>query len=297
MSIIYKLIDDREKSDIQKNRRISLSRPLLSFGEPEGLLVDFFRDINRLVEKNQDILKIEPTPELLCKLKEWWHIYFDSFPECIKVSYDDYSILSDLRILMCVYFQTYCGYFTYANLDCAETRTHFIRSNGNFIEKYSKTAYIEIDTNQNKFDNIYWEYIPSKISSDFVFSPSAPDREWHNNIFSALHLHDVIYLDNNLSASDIFTQFNHIEKRSSSCWFKFTKGNLSSQQEKRLIFYLPSFTINSSRLACESIFPNMDCNTLEEALFYYAVSTLKYAEDNFPKYVYLNVQDFEIFNL
>ena len=72
MSIIYRLIDEAEKADIQKNNRISLSRPLLKYGEPEGLIVEFFRDINKLIEKTQDVLKIEPTEELLCKIKEWY---------------------------------------------------------------------------------------------------------------------------------------------------------------------------------------------------------------------------------
>ncbi len=33
---------------------------------------------------------------------------------------------------------------------------------------------------------------------------------------------------------------------------------------------------------------------LSESLFYYAVSTLKYAKGNFPEWVYLKVRDFEI---
>ena len=41
----------------------------------------------------------------------------------------------------------------------------------------------------------------------------------------------------------------------------------------------------------------MNCETLEEVLFYYAVSTLQYAKDNFPQYVYLKVQDFKIFDI
>ena len=45
MKYIYKLIDDKEKADIEKTKSISLSRPLLEFGLPEGLIIDFFRDI------------------------------------------------------------------------------------------------------------------------------------------------------------------------------------------------------------------------------------------------------------
>lgn len=297
MSIIYRLIDEAEKADIQKNNRISLSRPLLKYGEPEGLIVEFFRDINKLIEKTQDVLKIEPTEELLCKIKEWYMMYFNSFPEEIKKSYSDYDILSDLRILMCVYFQTYCGYFTHAKLDSPETRNKYFHSNKKFIEKFNKKAYIRIDIKSNKLDNVAWEYTPSKSQTDFVFTPSSFEREWHNNILSTLHLHDVIYLNNKLSASQIFSKFNFFEKRNSSCWFKFTKEYLNSQQEKRLIFYLPSYKINCSRVACDNIFSNMNCETLEEVLFYYAVSTLQYAKDNFPQYVYLKVQDFKIFDI
>ena len=70
MSTIYRLVDENEKNDIQKNHRLSLSRPLLKYGEPEGLLLDFFRDINNLIQvQSKDILEIKPTNILLKKIK------------------------------------------------------------------------------------------------------------------------------------------------------------------------------------------------------------------------------------
>lgn len=144
LSSIYRLIDEKEKLDILKNHRLSLSRPLLKYGEPEGLLVDFFRDINRLMENSNNILEIKPTEGLLHKIKQWHNFYYESFPDNIKLIYDDpHNILSDLRILMCVYFQTYCGYFTYANLDCKETKNQYFSLNKKFITKTKKKRHMQ----------------------------------------------------------------------------------------------------------------------------------------------------------
>lgn len=298
MSSIYRLVDEKEKFDIQKNNRLALSRPLFKYGEPEGLLMDFFRDINKLINDCKDILEIEPTEALLNKIKKWYTFYYDSFPDNIKPIYDDsYNLLSDLRILMCGYFQTYCGYFTYANLDCKETRNQYFTSNCKFISKTKKTAYLKIDIEANKLDSIYWEYSPAKGREDFVFFPSCTEREFKNNILAFLHLHDIQYLSNNFSALQIFQNYNCEEKRNSSSWFKFTKKYLESQMEKRLIFYLPSFKTNSLRVACDNIFTNIEYVSLEESLFYYAVSTLKYAKENFPEWVYLKAKNFEIIDI
>lgn len=298
LSSIYRLIDEKEKLDIQKNYRLSLSRPLLKYGEPEGLLVDFFRDINKLMETSNNILEIKPTENLLYKIKQWYTFYYESFSYDIKPIYDDsYNILSDLRILMCVYFQTYCGYFTYANLDCKETKNQYFSLNKKFITKTKKTAYVKIDIENNELDNIHWEYTPTKGQTDLTFSPSSIEREGKNNILASLHLHDIQYLANDFSALEVFKKFNCEEKRNSSCWFKFSKEYLASQQEKRLILYLPSHKINSSRNACDNIFINTDCTSLEERLFYYAVSTLKYAKDNFPEYVHLKIKNPEIIDI
>ena len=297
MSTIYRLVDENEKNDIQKNHRLSLSRPLLKYGEPEGLLLDFFRDINNLIQvQSMDILEIKPTNILLNKIKQWYTFYYDSFPNEIKFIYDDpYNLLSDLRILMCGYFKTYCGYFTHVNLDSEELRSDYFSSNQKFICKTKKTAYVKINIEANELNNIYWECSHINDQADFIFNPSSYQRKFKNNILASLHLHDIQYLNNNLTALQIFKKFNFEEKRSSSCWFKFTKQYLNSQQEKRLIFYLPSHKINTSILACDNIFSNVKCSSLEESLFYYALSTMLYARNNFPEYVYLKINNFQIF--
>ena len=156
MGTVFKLIDDIEKNDIQKNKRMSLSRPLLSFGEPEGLVVDFFRDINRLVEDTQDIFSVKPTDELLCKIREWYMMYYGSLPDNHQASYTAFDVKSDLQILMCIYFQTYCGYFTNADLFCDKSRKHYFESNSDFIKKYNKTAILKIEIEENEFDCIPW---------------------------------------------------------------------------------------------------------------------------------------------
>lgn len=299
MSNIYRLVNEKEKIDIQKNGRLSLSRPLLKYGEPEGLLLDFFRDINKLIQvQSKDILEIKPTENLLNKIKQWYIFYYESFPNEIKLIYNDpYNLLSDLRILMCAYFKTYCGYFTHVNLDSEKIRSNYFSSNEKFISKTKKTAYVKIDVESNELNNIYWECSPASDQADFIFNPSSYQRKFKNNILASLHLHDIQYLDNNFSALQIFQKFNLEEKRDSSCWFKFTKKYLNSQQEKRLIFYLPSHKINSSILAYNNTFSNTGYTSLEESLFYYALSTMLYAKNNFPEYVYLKINNFEIFDI
>lgn len=248
-------------------------------------------------DQTDNILSIQPNEPLLQKLKDWHMFYADSLPEDIRKNYSEQDILSDLHILMGVYFQTYCGYFTYADLDTERSRADYLIANKQFIEKTKKTACLRIDIEDNQLDHIHWECTPASSSVDFVFTPSSPKRQWKNNILAALHLHNVIYENNRLSALEIFKHFNYIEKRKSSAWFKFTKEYLKPQQEKRLIFYLPDYKVNSSHIACTDIFPNSTYHSLEEALFYSAVSTLKYAKDNFPEYVYLKIQHFDFFTL
>ena len=128
---------------------------------------------------------------MLLKIKEWHTVYFDSLPEEKKASYDQYSVLSDLRILMCTYFQTYCGYFTYADFDCPKTRNHYFYSNKDFIEKYNKKAYIKINIQQNELDNIYWEHIPSMVDAKPLFPSKSRLAESKNALY---HTKDMLHL-------------------------------------------------------------------------------------------------------
>ena len=74
---------------------------------------------------------------------------------------------------------------------------------------------------------------------------------------------------------------------------KYSKKYLETQKESRLIFYLPSHQINSSRVVCNNLF-SMCYDTIEEALFYYSVSVAKESLENFPKYVFLKTNDYKI---
>ena len=113
MDCLFKLIDDNEKNDIEKTRTISLSRPLLEFGLPEGLIIDFFREIYSILKPLKEYNLISPSPEILDRITEWYKTYLDTFlevyktqlsvfllflPDCDDISERLFSPYSDLRV-------------------------------------------------------------------------------------------------------------------------------------------------------------------------------------------------------
>jgi len=125
----------------------------------------------------------------------------------------------------------------------------------------------------------------------FVFYQNNNAKLFDKNIVASLHKHNIEYLDNSTALKELFLIYN--KTRSSATWFKYSKKYLDQQKESRIIFHLPSYKINSSRVACDNLFSKC-YNSLAEALFYYSISVAKDSLDNFPQYVFLRISDYKI---
>ena len=293
MKYIYKLIDDKEKADIEKTKSISLSRPLLEFGLPEGLIIDFFRDIYSELKSAKNLDLINPSKEILDRITEWYETYLDTFNEVYNTQLSEYEALTELKIFICIYFQTYCGYFTYESLNDEQILSEYLQNNRDFIRKSNKKWIIQIPVVSNGIDRVPWEYrLETDEKNDrFVFYQNNNAKLFDKNIVASLHKHNIEYLDNSTALKELFLIYN--KTRSSATWFKYSKKYLDQQKESGIIFHLPSYKINSSRVACDNLFSKC-YNSLAEALFYYSISVAKDSLDNFPQYVFLRISDYKI---
>ncbi len=293
MDYLFKLIDDNEKNDIEKTKTISLSRPLLEFGLPEGLIIDFFRSIHSLLKPLKNYEMITPSQEILNRITEWYTTYLDTFNEVYKIKLSESEVLTELKIFICIYFQTYCGYYTYEHLNDKQILSDYLHNNKAFIRKSNKKWILQIPVAANCIDRIPWEYRleTDKKTDRYIFNSNDNAKLFDNNIVASLHAHNVEYLDNRTALRELFLIYN--KTRSSATWFKYSKEYLEPQKESRLIFHLPSYKINSSRVACDSLFSKR-YNSLAEALFYYSVSVAKDSMDNFPRFVFLRINDYMI---
>ena len=295
--IIYKLISEDVKKDIVQYNSISLSRPLLKFGPPEGTVLEFFRDIAKLVEECDNYLNVLPTNDILAKLKKWYEGYYFSLNDD---SYEMCDVYTDLQIIMTVYFQTYCGYFTCQNLFDEKILEKYISDNYDFVKKFNKKYIlkVDIDINEQSVEAAEWElkktgkeYKPPK----YTFFESENPKPFNNNIIAYINAHRVEYMPDNYSFCDLFEIFNSFGKRRMSAFFKYLDGDYSSQQEMRIITYIPSSCYNSMITACNNLFHSQVDEPLEIKLFKYAVSVYIYAKNNFPDFIYLDVKKrFEI---
>lgn len=212
MDCIFKLIDDREKTDIEKTNAISLSRPLLEFGLPEGLIIDFFRSIYSILKPLKDYKLISPTKEVLSRIAEWYKTYMDTFNEVYNTQLSVYEVFSELKIFICIYFQTYCGYFTYEKLIDEQILNDYLKSNRDFIRKSHKKWIIQLPVASNGFDRVSWEYrmVKDKKSDRLVFFHNNNAKLFDNNIVASLHKHNVEYLDNRTALRDLFLIFKRL---------------------------------------------------------------------------------------
>lgn len=172
MEYLFKLVDDKEKNDIEKTKTISLSRPLLEFGLPEGLIIDFFRSINSMLRPPNTYEMIAPSQEMLDRITEWYITYLDTFNEVYKTKLSECEVLTELKIFICIYFQTYCGYFTYENLNDEQILKDYLHSNNAFIRKSNKKWILQIPVASNGIDRIPWEcrLETDKKTNRYIFS-------------------------------------------------------------------------------------------------------------------------------
>lgn len=290
--IIYKLIDDDVRNDIISKNAISLTRPLLNFGPPEGLVLEFFRDIMKLTKECDGYSNITPTKDILSKIKNWYEGYYYSLGDD---SYSLCDIYTDLQIIMTIYFQTYCGYFTKQNLFDKKTLDKYLKDNKCFATKFNKKYILKtvINVEENNVYSKEWELKKNdknNVPSEYKFFDEKNPSPFNNNIIAYVNATRVEYMPNDFSFCDLFDIFNTIDKRKISTFFKYLDADYSSQQEIRLITYLPSYRYNSITTACPNLFIFNEEEQLETKLFYYAVSVYDYIKRNFPERIYLDIE-------
>lgn len=285
---LFKLIDENQKEDIIKNERISLSRPLFEFGSPEGIVIDFFRDIVKLYKANKNINSISPTEDIIRQIHEWCSGYHGS---AYNFEYSLDYIFSDFKIIITRYFLTYCGYFTGTDLDSRKNLYKYLRENDRFIKNNKKCYVLKVDFDDREYT--IWN-ASKKDDGSLIFDLNEFNEEAKNKINGYLRVCNVEYLPNTLTFLDIFNKFNKSDGRRTSSLFKYTKEYLSTQNEMRLIFALNSDRPNSTLAAYSFTTQNLRNNTIEERLFRYALNVAKAIDDNLPEYIYLKIKSFEI---
>lgn len=291
MKYLYKFIDDKEKLDIKSNQRISLSRPIFEFNEPEGIVVGFFRDIAKLIDdinEEERLSQIIPPSFVIEGIKSWCNDHRESMKYLGDEEDSVHSLISEFRILTCLYFQTYCGYYTEENLFDSEILKQYRGENKRFIEEYKKTAILRIAIPDNTDS---WEYTPEQESGDFVFKHNPSAVEGKNNIVSFLHYHKVRYLTKELGSLDILRMFNENDERKLSSLLEYSTAKFKQQKETRLFFTLPSNKPNSTLLAFDSsVMLGAEPKTIEESLFQYALITFYKAKNDYPRFIYLDTE-------
>lgn len=288
--VLYKLLDEERKEDLELNHRISLSRPIFEYGSPEGIAFDFFRDIKKLTNSVSDISLIQPTEQLLAKMGNLCNVYKKTLS---PKSYSDADVISDMRIMMCVFLKTYCGYFTESNLFEEKNLRRFFEKNSKLLKK--KTHVMRMEINHSSECSI-WELTQESLSAnpDYVFYRNDDAKPFQNNIVAYLHYYGINYLSNKMDFDTIWSKFNSVDDRNVSAFFKYLKFYLHDQNETRLSLYLPSDQCNCEITAYSSRFPITSNQSMEEKLFYYAVSTYLALSKNCNRYVYLSIDDFQV---
>lgn len=278
--ILYKLIESHLADNFGSKKRISLSRPLNEFGVPEGLAFDFFRKINEVAKCTDSF--ITPPENILLRIKEWCASYFEStYPQ----GYCPQNVKSELFNILTVYFQTYCGYFTYDNLFDKKTLVEYLKLNSGFVEKYKKTYVLQAEFPD---DDSIW-----KLNCQFDEWIFEKVKEKQFGLIGYLRNKKVVYLENNIKDKDIFDLFNNIDDRRASSLFKYTKKYLENQHEQRIIFNLPSYHAGESRIAHN--YPHEHkFSSLEEEIFFYCLEVARDAIKNSKKYLYLKIDNLNI---
>lgn len=284
---IYKLIDYSRKDDLENNKRISLSRPFFQF-KSEGKSFKVIRTIREMFDEyGEEKLKAKMLPQIKTLMID----YGSSLPS--KKKYSEYDIRSDLQIQMCLFFQTYCGYFTIEKLDDSETLRKYLEQNKSLNETGSiKTHYVKIPIASNGLNHIQW--VNKAKTDEMVFFPDRSNTKyWNsNNLCGFLYVHEVEY-PLQISARTVFNNFNGKDERRLSSHFTYVGEQYIAQKEERLLFRLPSYSPHQSTVACPDLFADHCCTSIEERVFYDMLSAYEYAK-NFPDYIYLRITDFEI---
>lgn len=288
--ILYKLIDEQLKGDIEKNKRISLNRPLIEEWTFEGEIFSFFNDIVDLAKKQENITKIKPTTKIIDSIRIVVNSYRESYQEIFHEPIQDCDIRTDFMIFLGLYFQHYCGYFTYLNLSNERLLRKYIRNNYPFIKSTNKKYLLKVTLPLKEFDQKVSIYeMNEDVCGDYVFTHNVKAKEFNNNILGYVSLHKIKYLDEGIFARRIFDVFNK-NGRKISLLLLHLNGRLKKQNEERIMIHISDYKKNSFTITPSRQFEYPPCHSIEEFIFYHSLNIYKYSiKDHFPRYVYIDI--------
>lgn len=292
MEYIYKLLDKRTVELLAKKSIISLSRPFCAF-KSEGKGFKVFRMMQEEMQKAISLPLLQTNEKLLKETHRWVCGYINSIPPDLKAEYPRIEcIKSDLLIAMTIYFQTYCGYFTTLDLCDKSVRTNYSEKNKKLCE--NKIGFARIPIAENNLDKTYWI---SKEDEGYCFScdPQQDRKEAFGCIRGSLHIHDVEYSGpENLKAP--YNVFNENGSRRSSSLLKYVDNNYCNQNEKRLMLRIPSYRPNETVLGFPIHYsPEKPCSFDEQMLC--TIYGICSEANKYPEYVYLSIDEFDIYDL
>lgn len=290
MSYIYKLLDEKTAEILNKDNLISLSRPFFVF-KSEGKGFKVFRTMLERLNEDTMMKSLHTDKQLLKETREWIYGYYNSLSTDLKNEYDNYGLKSDLQIAMTIYFQTYCGYFTSQNLDDESVRKEYIENNKSLC--HGKDQYVKLPIEENNLNKLFW----TSNNSDYHFKcdTQQKDLDAFGSIRGTLHIHEIEYSDTK-KLKQPFNAFNGMDNRRISSLLKYVNDQYFSQNEKRLMFRIPSYRPNESVVGFNCYYPSFHFGSFEQQMVY-VIGSICLEAIKYPDYVYLTINNFEIKDL
>lgn len=290
MEYIYKLLDDKTTDILQKEKSISLSRPFLAF-KSEGRGFKVFRTMMDRLKESSNLELLYTDKQLLKETHNWICGYYDSLPLDLKDEYDYYGIKSDLQIAMTIYFQTYCGYFTSQDLGDESTREKYIENNKSLF--HGKDKYVKLSIEENNLNKLFWT--SNNSDYNFICDVQQEDIVTFGSIRGTLHIHEIEYS----ATKDLkkpFIAFNGTDNRRISSLLNYVNDKYFFQNEKRLMFRIPSYRANESVVGFNCCYPSFHFESFEQQMIC-LIGSICLEAIKYPDYVYLTINNYEIKDL
>lgn len=297
---MFKLIDQKAADDIKEHNRIALSRPIVEFGHPEGELIrSIDKNITRDLKKKWDYFS-PPDSENIHKISQWLCKFRLICKERSGKELSDDNLYTEISVLVCLYFQTYCGYFTVHDLDCPLKREQYIKDNDKFIKNSKKEYLLKLKCPCDESSSYTtWEYTNyNSEPTELLFSKNPNAERSNNNIVAFLRGQNMEYVDDGNILNNLLNDFYDV--RTLSSWFTTSNKYYEKQKEYRLMLTLPGPSINDNRYTYAVPLPNT-ATTIEEKIYYYVSAILcnaidskkKNLRDDLPRFVYLQFKPSE----
>lgn len=283
MKYIYKLIDKATYEILKDKSAISLSRPIMTAFKSEAKGFKLFRQMLDMNLENISIEELCSDKDLRINVLEWIKGYKESLSDELKKEYSCEYIKSDLEIAMSEYFRTYCGYFSYKNLEDKTTYKKFIMkypglSNG-------KDFCIKIPTESNHLDAYATSWKESG-EEKYVYEFHKKIESEEDSYFedAVLHIHGVKYVDS-YRLKMPFKDFNQNDDRRISSLLKYLDEKYSDQAENRLMLWIPRREVYDSIPFYSDSFVEMMINV---------VRNLCLEAQKYPEFIYLKIEEFDV---